>query len=57
MNRSRWTRENPRIRAGQPKNGMGWKELKAGLCKIMQDYCGESKSEETLRMGLRWSRA
>jgi succinate dehydrogenase/fumarate reductase flavoprotein subunit len=36
------------------KDGMGWKELKAGLCKIMQDYCGESKNEEALRMGLHW---
>jgi succinate dehydrogenase/fumarate reductase flavoprotein subunit len=34
--------------------GMGWKELRAGLCRIMQDYCGEYKSEETLRMGLKW---
>jgi succinate dehydrogenase/fumarate reductase flavoprotein subunit len=33
---------------------MGWKELRAGLCRIMQDYCGEYKSEEALRMGLRW---
>jgi succinate dehydrogenase/fumarate reductase flavoprotein subunit len=34
------------------KDGMGWKELKAGLCRIMQDYCGEYKSENTLKMGL-----
>jgi succinate dehydrogenase/fumarate reductase flavoprotein subunit len=34
------------------KNGMGWKELKAGLCRIMQDYCGEYKSEVTLKLGL-----
>jgi succinate dehydrogenase/fumarate reductase flavoprotein subunit len=36
------------------KDGMGWKELKAGLARVMQDYCGEYKSEETLQMGLRW---
>jgi succinate dehydrogenase/fumarate reductase flavoprotein subunit len=36
------------------KDGIGWKELRAGLCRIMQDYCGEYKSEETLKMGLRW---
>ncbi len=35
-------------------DGMGWKELKAGLCRIMQDYCGEYKSEVTLKMGLDW---
>jgi succinate dehydrogenase/fumarate reductase flavoprotein subunit len=36
------------------KGGMGWKELQAGICRIMQDYCGESKGEETLKMGLTW---
>ncbi len=34
--------------------GIGWKELRAGLSRIMQDYCGEYKNEETLQMGLRW---
>ncbi|UCD08122.1 MAG: FAD-dependent oxidoreductase [Dehalococcoidales bacterium] len=34
------------------ERGMGWKELKAGLCRIMQDYCGEYKSEKTLKLGL-----
>jgi succinate dehydrogenase/fumarate reductase flavoprotein subunit len=36
------------------KNGMHWKELNAGACKIMQDYCGELKTEETLSIGLQW---
>ena len=36
------------------KDGIGWKELQAGICRIMQDYCGEYKAEETLKMGLRW---
>jgi succinate dehydrogenase/fumarate reductase flavoprotein subunit len=36
------------------KDGITWKELRAGLCRIMQDYCGEFKSEETLRTGLYW---
>lgn len=35
-------------------DGIGWKELRAGLCRIMQDYCGEFRNEETLNMGLRW---
>ena len=38
----------------QRSSGMGWKELKAGLCRIMQDYCGEYKSEKTLKLGLEW---
>ena len=36
------------------QEGLGWKELHAGLCRIMQDYCGEYRSEEILKMGLRW---
>ncbi len=36
------------------KDGVGWKELQAGLCRIMQDYCGEYKSEESLKTGLTW---
>jgi len=36
------------------KDGIGWKELQAGICRIMQDYCGEYKGEETLKTGLRW---
>jgi len=38
----------------QRKDGVGWKELHAGTSRIMQDYCGEYKSEEILRMGLKW---
>ncbi len=36
------------------KDGIGWKELRAGLCRIMQDYCGEFKSEPILKTGLQW---
>ena len=32
--------------------GIGWKELRAGLARIMQDYCGEYKNEETLKHGI-----
>ncbi|OGN90010.1 MAG: hypothetical protein A2158_00860 [Chloroflexi bacterium RBG_13_46_14] len=35
-------------------NGMDWKELNAGICKILQDYCGELKNEELLTIGLKW---
>jgi succinate dehydrogenase/fumarate reductase flavoprotein subunit len=34
--------------------GYGWKEVQAGLCRIMQDYCGEFRSKETLGLGLEW---
>lgn len=36
------------------KDGIGWKELQAGVCRIMQDYCSEYKSEDVLEMGLGW---
>jgi succinate dehydrogenase/fumarate reductase flavoprotein subunit len=47
--------EDEKARVYAPVNredGMGWKELQAGLCRIMQDYCGEHKSEKTLKTGL-----
>jgi len=33
---------------------VGWKELQAGLCKVMQIYCGAYKSERMLQTGLWW---
>ncbi len=36
------------------RDGIGWKELLAGVCRVMQDYCGEYKSEEMLKTGLWW---
>ena len=33
---------------------IGWKEIHAGTARIIQDYCGEYKSEEILKTGLRW---
>jgi succinate dehydrogenase/fumarate reductase flavoprotein subunit len=38
----------------QKENGMDWKELRAGLCRVMQNYCGEIKNEELLNLGLLW---
>jgi succinate dehydrogenase/fumarate reductase flavoprotein subunit len=34
--------------------GMEWKELNNGITKVMQDYCGDIKSEEALKIGLTW---
>jgi succinate dehydrogenase/fumarate reductase flavoprotein subunit len=39
------------------RDGIGWKELRAGLCRVMQDYCGEFKSEKILQTGLQWLRS
>ena len=33
-------------------SGIGWRELNAGIARIMQNYCGEVKSEELLAIGL-----
>ena len=34
------------------EDGMDWKEFNAGLCRVMQNYCGELKNEELLKIGL-----
>jgi succinate dehydrogenase/fumarate reductase flavoprotein subunit len=39
--------------AHQEKDGVGWKEINAAIARIMQDYCGIYKNEQTLSMGLR----
>jgi succinate dehydrogenase/fumarate reductase flavoprotein subunit len=38
-------------------SGIGWKELQAGVCRVMQDYCGRDKSETVLLAGLEWLRS
>ncbi len=37
----------------QSKEGNGWKEINAAIARIMRDYCGRHKNEETLNLGLR----
>ena len=47
--------EKSRVYAPLNQQGdIGWKELYAGICRIMQDYCGEYKGDETLEAGLWW---
>jgi succinate dehydrogenase/fumarate reductase flavoprotein subunit len=36
------------------ESGIGWKEVQIGLCRIMQEYCGEYRSREILETGLWW---
>ena len=33
-------------------NGIGWKEMNMRITRLMQHYCGETKSEELLTIGL-----
>ena len=55
IDRKQVDEEKARVYAPVNRKGdIGWKELQAGICRIMQDYCGEYKNEETLKMGLRW---
>jgi len=46
--------EKGRVYAPLQQKGIDWKELNAGVCQVMQDYCGELKSEELLKIGLKW---
>jgi succinate dehydrogenase/fumarate reductase flavoprotein subunit len=38
---------------GNPRDGIGWKEVNYAIARIMQDYCGQYKNELTLTLGLR----
>ncbi|NLT13101.1 MAG: FAD-dependent oxidoreductase [Clostridiales bacterium] len=38
----------------QREKGYGWKEVQLGLCRIMQDYCGDYRTKEIMEMGLWW---
>jgi len=46
--------EKTRIYAPLKKKLMsiGWKELNAGICRLMQDHCGEYKTDAALTLGL-----
>ena len=37
----------------QGKDGIGWKEINHAIARIMQDYCGKYKNEQTLNRGIR----
>jgi succinate dehydrogenase/fumarate reductase flavoprotein subunit len=54
VDRKQVEREKVRLYAPleQRGRGIGWKELNAGIDRVMQDYCGAYKNEQTLRLGL-----
>lgn len=55
VNRAQIEAEKARIYAPVTRTeGLGWNELRAGLARVMQDYCTEYKSKETLELGLYW---
>jgi succinate dehydrogenase/fumarate reductase flavoprotein subunit len=49
------TAEKERVYAFvENEEGYGWKEVQLGLCRIMQDYCGDYRSKEVMELGLWW---
>ena len=53
VNRKQIEKERKRVYAPvNREDGIDWKELNAGLCRIMQNYCGEPKNDELLNIGL-----
>jgi succinate dehydrogenase/fumarate reductase flavoprotein subunit len=55
LDRKQVEEEKDRIYAPVGRGGdIGWKELQAGICRVMQDYCGEQKGKELLELGLWW---
>jgi len=38
----------------QRTEGMGWKECRAGMARVMQDYCSVTKGEAVFNKGLTW---
>ncbi|RLF06380.1 MAG: hypothetical protein DRJ60_04445 [Thermoprotei archaeon] len=36
------------------EEGICWKELNAGICRVMREYCGDYKNEDLLNIGLIW---
>jgi succinate dehydrogenase/fumarate reductase flavoprotein subunit len=46
-------REQAYTATRQSKGGNGWKEINAAIARIMRDYCGQYKNEQTLNLGLR----
>lgn len=55
IDRTQVEKEKQRIYAPiKRSSGIGWKELYAGIARIMQDYCGTYKNDEVLKTGLMW---
>jgi succinate dehydrogenase/fumarate reductase flavoprotein subunit len=55
INREQAEDEKNRIYAPleRGEGGIDWKEFNAGICRIMQNYCGEPKNDELLHIGLK----
>jgi succinate dehydrogenase/fumarate reductase flavoprotein subunit len=56
LNKAQIEEEKERIYASLKRNdaSIGWRELQAGLNKIMRDYLADYKSSQTMEIGLFW---
>jgi hypothetical protein len=55
IDRNQVEAEKSRVYAPIKKEkGVPWKELHAGIARVMQDYCGASRHESILNIGLRY---
>ncbi|MFC1906002.1 FAD-dependent oxidoreductase, partial [Chloroflexota bacterium] len=55
LNRKQIDKEKVRVYAPTKHDArMDWKELNIGTCRVMQEYCGKSKSDDLLNRGLIW---
>ncbi len=55
LERKQIDNEKARVYEAVGRDGdIGWKELHAGITRVMQTYCGEYKSEQMLKTGLWW---
>jgi succinate dehydrogenase/fumarate reductase flavoprotein subunit len=53
VSRKQIDREKVRIFAPVKRaDGIDWKEMAAGIAKVMQDYCGDTKTEELMKIGI-----
>jgi succinate dehydrogenase/fumarate reductase flavoprotein subunit len=53
IGRDQIDREKARIYAPVKRtDGIDWKEMAAGIAKVMQDYCGDTKTEELMNIGM-----
>jgi succinate dehydrogenase/fumarate reductase flavoprotein subunit len=55
INRAQVESEKHRIYAPLMRDeGVEWKELECGIAKVMQDYCGDTKTAELMDIGLKY---
>ena len=54
LNREQIDKEKERVYAPltRSEDGINWKELETGISKVLQDYCGDRKTEELMKIGL-----